>query len=379
MRREVGSIVEVAPGVFRVSVSVGYSSVTGKRRRPAETVRGSERDAEMALARLLLSAGKMPEQSVSVRQYLEEMWLPHKEKRRRVKTVDGYRSIVAHHILPELGDMAMVDLTPYGLERWMDHLSRVGSDPPEPLSEQTRLHVYRCLFAALRTAMQWGLIEDNPLRAVEPPKPERHAHKNVLTIEESAAYLQTFAGHPIEPLVALALGCGLRRSELAGLTWSSIDFDHGSVTIERGLHDHKGVVIEEAPKSIPSRRTIAVPTWTLELLRPLRGIGPLVAEDGAPMRPGHISAAYVRRVRETKLRYVPLKNLRHTHACLMLNAGVDLYTVSRRLGHSTTAVTELHYVDPSQKADQAAADAAGDLRKPEPSGARSHSEPTRRT
>ena len=92
------------------------------------------------------------------------------------------------------------------------------------------------------------------------------------------------------------------------------------------------------------------------------------------MRPGHISAAYVRRIRAAKLRYVSLKNLRHTHACLMLDAGVDLYTVSRRLGHSTTAVTELHYVDPSQKADRAAADATGDLRagairSQEPSGA----------
>ena len=45
----------------------------------------------------------------------------------------------------------------------------------------------------------------------------------------------------------------------------------------------------------------------------------------------------------------------------LIEAGVDLYTVSRRLGHATTAVTELHYVDPSEKADEAAADALGDL------------------
>lgn len=363
MRREVGSVTELSPGVYRVSVSVGYSTVTGRRRRPTQIVRGTDRDAEMALARLLLSAGKLPEQDVSVRQYLEEMWLPHLEKRRRQKTVEGYRSIVTHHVLPELGDMALVDLTPYGLERWMDGLSRVGSDPPTELSEQTRLHVYRCLFAALRTALQWGLTTDNALRAVEPPKPERSVQKNVLTVEEAAAYLNAFAGHAIEPLVALALGCGLRRSELAGLTWSSVDFDDATVTIERGLHDRKGGVVVEKPKSTTSRRTIAVPAWALEILKPLRGLGPLVVEDGGPMRPGHISAAYVRRIREAKLRYVPLKNLRHTHACLMLDAGVDLYTVSRRLGHSTTGVTELHYVDPSVRADQAAASRLADPRQ----------------
>ncbi|MDI9600126.1 MAG: site-specific integrase, partial [Acidobacteriota bacterium] len=349
MRREVGSITQIAPGVFRISVSVGYSTVTGRRRRPSQIVRGTEREAEIALARLLLSAGKLPENEVSLRQFLEEMYLPHVEKRRRAKTVDGYRSLISHHIVPELGNSALTDLTPYQLSRWLDGLSKVGSDPVEPLSEQSRLHVYRCLFAALRKAMQWGLIADNPLQAVEPPKPGRHQPKDVLTVEESAAYLRAFAGHPLEPLIALALGCGLRRSELAGLLWSSLDFEAGTVTVTRGLHDHKGTVIEEKPKSATSRRTIAVPAWALEILRPLRGIGPLVTLDGGPMRPGRISAEYVRQVHAAGLRYVPLKNLRHTHACLMLDAGVDLYTVSRRLGHSTTAVTELHYVDPSDR------------------------------
>ena len=93
------------------------------------------------------------------------------------------------------------------------------------------------------------------------------------------------------------------------------------------------------------------------------------------MAPWRISQEYGRKVSEAKLRKVQLKNLRHTHAVLMLDAGVDLYTVSRRLGHSTTAVTEAHYVDPTERADRAAADALNDLRKPEPSGAKSHPEP----
>jgi len=375
VRREVGSIVEVAPGVYRVQVSVGYAISNGRRRRPSRTIRGTERDAEIALARLMLNAGKLPEQDITVRQYLEDMWLPHVERRRRPRTVRGYRSLIEHHIVPELGDLGLTELTPYGLEKWLDGLTRVGSDPPEPLAEQTRLHAYRAFFAALRTAHHWRLIEDNPLRAVEPPAPARHHKKDVLTGEEAQAYLQAFAGHPLEPIVALALGCGLRRSELAGLLWSDIDFDAGTVTIARCLHDWSGELTEDKPKSETSRRTIAVPAWALEILKPLRGLGPLVTEDGAPMRPRHIYTQYRERVESAGLRYVQLKNLRHTHACLMLDAGVDLYAVSRRLGHSTTGVTELHYVDPSAKVDRAAADAPGDLR-PVPSRAKCHLVPS---
>jgi hypothetical protein len=56
------------------------------------------------------------------------------------------------------------------------------------------------------------------------------------------------------------------------------------------------------------------------------------------------------------------ENIRHTRACLLIEAGVDLYTVSRRLARATTAVTELHYVDPPERADEAADEALGDLR-----------------
>lgn len=372
MRREVGSIVEVTPGIFRVSVSVGHSSTTGKRRRPAKIVRGTGRDAEMALARLLLEAGKLPETEVTVRQFLEEMYLPHVEGRRRIRTVDGYRSIITRHVLPELGDTALVDLTPYQLSKWMDGLTKANEDP---LEDATRLHVYRCLFSALKLAVVWGLAEDNPLRAVESPPPARRKRKDVLTVKEAGQYLEAFRGHALEPLLILALACGLRRSELAGLVWSDLDFDAGTVTVRRGLHDRKGGVIVEEPKSIESLRTIAVPQWALGALKPLRALGPLVVEDGEAMAPWRISQEYGRKVSEAKLRKVQLKNLRHTHAVLMLDAGVDLYTVSRRLGHSTTAVTEAHYVDPTERADRAAADALKDLRKPEPSGAKSHPEP----
>ena len=358
MRREVGSITEIAPGVFRVAVSIGYSSATGKRRRPTRTVRGSEREAAVALARLLLEAGRMPESDVTLRQYLDDMYLPHVDGRLRVRTVDGYRSIFTHHIDDDLGDTCIGDLTPYVLDRWIDGVKG---------SERTRLHVYRALSAALNVAVRWRLVETNPLKAVEVPKVAAHVKPDVLSPAEARQYIEAFRGHALEPIVVLALAAGLRRSELAGLRWSDVDFDAAAVTISRGLHDRQGEVIEEAPKSATSARQVALPAWALELLKPLRRLGPLVAQDGEPMRPWRISREYHRRVTEKKLRRVQLKQLRHSHACLMLDAGVDLYTVSRRLGHSTVSVTESHYVTPGEKADRAAADALGDLRQLVPS------------
>jgi len=359
MRREVGSMEELSPGVWRVRVSVGYSTVTGKRRRPSQVIRGDERQAGIALAKLLLEAGRLPEEDVSVRQFLLDMYLPHVEGRLRARTVDGYRSKVETHILKELGDTSLADLSPYVLDRWLDGVKG---------SERNRLHVYRVLNAALNVAVRWRLLDNNPLRAVEIPKVRASRKPDVLTPDEAAEYLKAFRGHALEPVVVLALGAGLRRSELAGLRWSDLRFwketdddgvvsEHGEVSVARGLHDRKGEVLEELPKSVTSTRVVALPGWAVAVLKPLRALGPLVSEDGAPMPPWRITLEYSRRLNEAKLRRVQLKNLRHTHACLLLDAGVDLYTVSRRLGHSTVAVTESHYVKPSEAADKAAAEA----------------------
>lgn len=350
---------EIAPGVWRVQVSAGYSHVSGKRRRPSLTVRGDERAAGMALAKLVLQAGRLPDENPTVRQYLLEMYLPHVEARLRRRTVDGYRSKIETHMLEPLGDLRLGELSPYVLGRWIDEVKG---------SPRTRLHCYRVLSAALKLAVRWRLLEHNPLQAVDVPKVRINRKPDVLTAEEANAYLEAFHGHALEPIVVLALGAGLRRSELAGLRWSDLRFwsethpdgvvvERGTVSVSRGLHDHAGDVLEERPKSATSNRVVALPGWAVAALRPLRALGPIASEEGGPMRPWRISAAYDRQVKQVGLRRVPLRNLRHSHACLLLEAGVDLYTVSRRLGHASVAVTEAHYVRPGEEADRAAADA----------------------
>jgi integrase len=346
-RRALGSITEISPGVFRVQVSAGIDPVTGQRRRLTRVVRGLRKDAEAALAKMLLEVGQMPETAVTVQQYLDSMYLPHIEGRVRVRTYDDYKSKIENHITPTLGDVAMNELTPYRLDAWLDGVQG---------SEQTRLHVYRVLCSALNLAVRWRLIPHNPINAVEPPKVRREM-PDTLTVKEAQAYLTAFRGHALEPIVVMALAAGLRRSELAGLQWSDIDFTNKTVHIQRGLHDRHGEVVVEETKSATSNRVVALPEWSVAVLEPLRALGPLVVEDGAAMKPWRISKLYSERLAEKKLRRIQLKNLRHSHATLMLASGVDLYTVSRRLGHSTVAITEKHYVKPGEAADRAAADA----------------------
>ena len=353
-RRPVGSIRWIREGVARVELSHGRDPITGERRRLDETVHGNQQDAERVLAKMLLSIGQMPAgRNLTVRDYIEDLYKPHLKSHVRKVTRIGYESKLDNHVVPVLGDVIITELEPYVLDRWRDDLL-------SKMTARSALNIYRVLNTALNRAVKWRLIQVNPLHAVDPPR-ARLRELETLTAKEVIAYREAFAGHALEPLVIIATSTGLRPCELYGLKWSDIDFKSGELHVRRGLHERKGEVWEEETKSERSRRSVSLPKSAIEALRPLRGIGHLTGGVDGSMTPTAVSRAYRRQVRAAKLRYVPLRDLRHSHATLMLEAGVDIVQVSRRLGHSTVAITDAYYLRPRRSADEKAASAFDDL------------------
>lgn len=372
-RRPDASITDLGGGKYRVVVSARPDPLTGKRRRLSKTVRGGLRVAQAMRSRLLAEAGKIPTASLTLREFIEGMWVPSMEPPRvRRRTRDEYSAKMTLYVLPTLGSVKLGDLEPYVLDRWLAKLavkkSRAHHDEDEPaadLSPRTRLHAYRALHAALHAAVLWRLVESNALDAVKAPAVPRRK-PDVLTAAEANLYIDAFAGNALEPLLLLAIGAGLRRSELAALAWKDVDLRAATVSITKGRHQRKGEVWIEPPKSQASRRVVSLPPWCIEGLTPYRGIGPVVVDHGVWLTPETISARYRKVVVDAGLRYVPLKNLRHTSATLAIEAGVSLYAVSKRLGHSSPSVTDAFYLSPDRSLDEDAARRLGGLRKRAP-------------
>lgn len=355
-RRRIGSIRERRPGVYRVEVSHGRDPVTGERLRMSQDVHGTDIDAERALAQMLLDIGKMPSaKGMTVAQFIDDIYIPALPARVRRKTRTGYESKLKTHVVPKLGHIKLAKLEPYTLDRWRDELAT-------NMSGRSALNVYRVLSTALNRAVRWRLLSANPLLAVDPPKASVRPLET-LTADEVVEYLEAFVGHAIEALVAVQIATGLRPCEVTGLKWSDIDLANSVLTIRRGLHEHKSETWFEPPKSDRSNREVSLPPWAVETLKRLRGFGPLAQGDGIEkhMRPTEVARLYRRQVKAKKLRYLPMRDIRHTHATLLLEAGVDVVVVSRRLGHSTVAITDLYYLRPKRSADVAAAEAFGKL------------------
>lgn len=350
-RRPVGHIRWLREGVARIELSNGRDRITGERRRMSRTVHGNQADAERVLAQMLLDIGQMPSgKGLTVERFIEDIYKPWLVGHVRRSTREGYEDKLDRHVLPRFGKVRLDGLEPYVLDVWRDDLLT-------KMSAQSALHVYRAFSTALNRATRWHLIAANPLKAVEPPHPPERPVA-VLDASEARTYVAVFTGHELAPAIVLAMSTGLRPCEVAGLTWADLDLQAATVTVKRGLHEAKGgEVWFEDPKSARSARTVSLPAWAVETLRPLRGIGPIVPDNGTHMRPTKMQRLYRKHLHAAKVRYVPMRDLRHTHATLMLEAGVDIVVVSRRLGHSTVAITDKHYLRPRRSADQAAADA----------------------
>lgn len=319
MRSAEGSVQKVGRGQWRVVVELPRDPETGKRRQRVRRVRGSRRDAERARVELLVEAAKgVAGSGATMREYAERMFLPAKRAQLKPRTVDAYESRLRVHVYPALGDTALRDLTPARVRTWLE---RMDAEPP------TKKEALKVLSQVCKHAVYHDAMEANPCDRVEPVKAARY-EPTVLTAGQAMAYLEHFEGSAIEPAVLLAMGCGLRRGEIAALTAEDVDWETGAVTVDKSTVTtaHEGTVTGTTKNG--RARVVHMPPPLLERLREVAPeSGPIVAtRDGDAYRPASITRAYMRMLEKLPegLPRVPFKNLRHTSLTLAYDSGARI-------------------------------------------------------
>jgi integrase len=222
-----------------------------------------------------------------------------------------------------------------------------------PLSARTVLHHHRVLRNALQQALRWRLIPTNPADLVQPPRPTRKP-VSVYSEVDARKLLAAFEGNWIQLPSAIALHTGMRRGEILALRWCDVDFERGAIRVRRSL-EQVGSTLNFKSTKTGRGRVIAMPSVLVRLLKGHKAkqaaerllMGPMYADqdlvcagfDGSPIVPHILSDAFRAAVQKTGLGRVTFHGLRHTHATILLRAGVHPKVVSERLGHSTVGVT----------------------------------------
>ena len=310
---------------------------TGKRKQKwvytGYEVKNNLRKAEAAMRSIISeyeSAQLIYEPNILISDYLDQ-WLTETKPFIDTVTWDGYKVIVDSHVRPyfEEHKIKLVDANLDNIQQYFDYKATHGrKDGNGGLSPKTlRLHK-NVLQLAFKEAMRHKLIRSNPCELVRLPKLERREYE-WYNASEINTLLETIKDEPLHPLIQTTVMYGLRRSEVLGLQWQSIDFDTNTILIHHTVSMSTKVVEKDKTKNKSSYRSFRLFPEIRELLLQLKEeeqknrefFGDAYVENdyifkwanGAMYDPSYISHKFGDLLRKYNLPHIRFHDLRHPY------------------------------------------------------------------
>ena len=193
----------------------------------------------------------------------------------RPTTRSGYEGRIYRHIIPELGNIPLDQLTQNDLQQFYARLKKSGrllhaEHYGKGLSDRMVRACHMNCRSALEKAVQEGLIRMNPAVGCKLP-PKKAREMQVLTREEIQRFLIHAKAEGYFELFLLELTTGLRRGELLALQWDDLNLETGELKITKQVYRTKedGLLISQ-PKTKSSIRTVSLPQPLLAILKEYR-------------------------------------------------------------------------------------------------------------
>lgn len=340
--------------------TVGFDPGTGKQVQKSVSGK-TQKEVAQKLKELTaaLDAGTyIAPSKVTVGQWLD-VWQEDYLVNVRPSTVTSYEATIRNHIKPRIGAIRLESLTTHDIQEFYNSL-RTPSENRKALSAKTIKNIHGILHHALQQAMLNNYIRANPSNSCVIP---RAAKKKVKPLNEYqiADFLKAIKGHKYESMFLVALFTGIRQGEVCGLQWDCVDFDDGTILIDKQLQSLRATTRGDSEKYtlVPTKngkeRTITAAPYVMELLwktkqrqnadRKTWGKAfqenDLVFTDelGNRITPQALYRAFKIIVTESGMPMVRFHDLRHSYAVISLKSGDDVKTVQENLGHATAAFT----------------------------------------
>jgi integrase len=361
---------------FEIKFDVGTDPRTGKRRTKYVSFKGSKRGAQTKLAKLLASVATgahVDHSKITVAEFVRErvnQWEAAGEISPR--SAERYRYIVDNQIVPHIGAWLLQKLRPLDVEEWHTVLRTKGrADGKAGLTARTIGLAHRVLSKVLSDAVTNELVTKNVASAKPAPKIR---HDEMIIVQDVPGFIAKLTRNERFRMHAMvALFTGMRLGEVLALRWNRVDLDKAVLQVREAVEHTKAHGIRfKQPKSKAGRRDITLPDILVNALREHRrsqlelrmrlGAGRLPDDallfadiDGSLPAPNAFSAAWIDFAKSIGASEVTFHALRHTHASQLIDAGVDIVTISKRLGHAKPDITLRVYAHLFRNDDRKAA------------------------
>lgn len=291
-----------------------------------------------------------------------EKWLGFIKNSVEENTYAGYELTVKNRISPyfkKIG-VTLAELTSLAIEGFYEYCFNTLK-----VKGVTIQHYHGLMHKALKYAVRHNLIAANPMDRVERPKAQKFVG-SFYSVAELEALFEAAKGDPLEFPILMAAFYGLRRSEIVGLKWKSVDFENNIITINHTVLQAKcdgelKLLYKDSTKNMSSCRSMPLVPQYRELLlklkeqqkqnRKLCGNSYIdsdyicVNPMGGLYTPNYITQHFSLLLKKHNLRHIRFHDLRHTCASLLLKNGISMREIQEWLGHSnftTTAGTYAH-------------------------------------
>lgn len=318
--------------------------------------------------------------NILLQDWMEEWLEAYKKNSLKIKTYERYESVINNYIKGSSISKVMVkELIPIQVQQFLNELLVSGGVNGSKLSPRSVNMTRSVLSEALDEAANNNLLLANPVLRTKPikvNKPEMH----ILTNDEAERLLKEAKISSYNWYLAIMLGiyAGLRIGEIFGLKWDCVDFDAKCIHIRRTLVTTKsGSLMQDSTKTLRSTRSVLLPDNLLVALKAQHLSCTIqkqkcdnysfefviCKENGLNLTPNHFSSHVFKNLLLAAGIDKPVRvhDLRHTHATWLVESGVDIKTVSERLGHATTRITLDTYTHVTTQMQQQAVDAINNL------------------
>lgn len=353
------------PGEFRAEFTfknpdtgkVDTKKFNGKTRK--EVLNCGKAWIEARQSGLVSSADK-----ITLSEWIDRWLKDYAEPRVREKSYEKYEGCLRLHVKPLMGAVKLAALREPDITRLFNDLLKSGAYRVDDagnhpgLSPVTVKNTRRYLCMCLDQAVKSGLLRRNVVKDTKPPKVEKQKIR-ALTKDQSRELLKHARekGEIVYMALLLALSTGMRRGELFALHWEDVDLEAGVVTVNQSVTTAGGKVIWTKPKTESSLRKIPLPpdvTAELKLFKAWQNEHRLAMGDkweetglvvanifGRLNNPNNFSREHFKPLLKKAGLPADVKfhDLRHTHATLLLQQGVNIKVVAERLGHANATMT----------------------------------------
>lgn len=404
-----GSITKLGSNKYRVQISYGKDPITGRYQRATKVVNGTKAEArkvrdQMRKERedgLILDGSKLTFGAFS-KVFLDSL----ETSGAAVGTIRARRSNLKC-VCMYIGDMKLKDITPQTIETALAAIKRDKVEKRGSFSNTTLLSYYSSISSVMQKALDYDFVPRNPCDGVKAP-PRNSVERNSLDARGASSFLRLIDAKEEEAIarieeveanrisrgrdvlgrsrifplstysyviaVRIGLATGMRRGEVLGLLWDSVNLDSSILNVRRSNSAADGL---KDPKTRAGVRHVSIDGKTNACLKRWKGIQKaellkigIKQDESTPVccssygdliYPEDFAKWFRRLCDRNGFQGLKFHELRHTQATLLLGNGTDVKTVQTRLGHANASITLNTYAHALPENDKKAANLMANL------------------